>query len=545
MKSIRTMIMGIFFIFSIIISTMLIIVSYVGINVISDRDNDRIMELITMERKRDIESMMNDVSRSLDNIYYITRKELEENPEKIDDPSYRQEVLDRVSDLALVEASSAESAVAVYMRFSDEVMEDPAGFLYRRNIEGNFEKVTLTDISMYDKNDLNHVGWYYIPQRSKSPVWIGPYRNENLDYEIVSYIAPVYLEGKFMALVGMDMDVDVFRDRAEKIRLYETGTAVIFDAEDNIIYSRDASGGIDRDLFDNETMILLQAMKESLKKDRPVEYASSVKPMKLYAIKLENNMTLCLTAPIDEIYSLRTTVLGYAILCSVIVMLVSLILIYHVIKIALRPLKELTEASEQVTKGNLDIKLDYLGDDEFGQLSGTFNNMTAMMRSYFYHFHSLAYTDELTGLNNKAAFSITRDVIESEIKMGRAAFSIVSIDINGMSSINEKAGYQRGDEVIGRIVLSMRETFVGFPLYRIEGDRFCAIINDADAQILIDKLMRIVEKRSMEDKENFGIEYSVAAGEAAYENESDKNFEEVYERAVQVMLRNKNKMTRG
>ena len=58
---------------------------------------------------------------------------------------------------------------------------------------------------------------------------------------------------------------------------------------------------------------------------------------------------------------------------------------------------------------------------------------------------------------------ITKDVIESEIKMGRAAFSIVSIDINNMSGINEKIGFDRGDEVIGRVVLCMRETFVGFP----------------------------------------------------------------------------------
>ncbi len=545
MKSIRTMIMGIFFIFCIIISTMLIIVSYVGINFISDRDNDRIMELIAMERKRDIESMMDDVSKELDNVYYISRKEIEKDPSKMDDPAYREECIDAIKDIALIEAESTEAAVAVYLRYSIDLPGETEGFLYRKNLEGLFEKVSLTDISSYDKNDLNHVGWYYIPQRSKSPVWIGPYRNENLDYEMVSYIAPIYVDGEFMGVVGMDMDVDSYREKAEKIKFYETGSAVLFDAEDNIVYDRNAANGLDRDMFDNETMILLQAMKESLKKTKPVEYASSVKPMKLYATRLENGMTLCLTAPIDEIYSLRTTVLGYAILCSVIVMLLSLILVYYVIKIALRPLKELTEASEQVTKGNLDVKLEYLGDDEFGQLSGTFNSMTAMMKSYFYHFHSLAYTDELTGLNNKAAFTITRDVIESEIKMGRAAFSVISMDINNMSGINDKIGFNRGDEVIGRVVLCMRETFVGFPLYRIEGDRFCAIINDADAQKLIQKLLVTVEKRSLEDKKIYGLDYSVAAGEAAYDKDSDKHFEDVYERAEQVMQRNKKKMARS
>ncbi|MBO4374569.1 MAG: diguanylate cyclase [Lachnospiraceae bacterium] len=543
MKSIHTMIMGIFFIFSIIISTMLIIVSYVGINDISDKDNDRIMEMITEDKKDDIESLMDDVSSSLDNIYRFSKRELEKDPQKVNDAAFRQDYLERVKDMALIEASSAEASTAVYMRFTDDIKEEPVGFLYMKNPEGAFEKLALTDISSYDKNDLSHVGWYYIPQRSGSPVWIGPYKNENMGVEMISYIAPINEEGGFVGIVGMDMAVESFRDKAEKIKVYDTGSAILFDAEDNIIYQREAANGLDRDLFDNETMIMFSAMKESLQKEKPVEYASSVKPMKLFATKLENGMTLCLTAPIDEIYSLRTTVLGYAILCSVIVMLVSLILIYQVIKTALKPLKELTEASEQVTKGNLDVKLDYLGDDEFGQLSGTFNNMTAMMRSYFYHFHSLAYTDEMTGLNNKAAFSITKDVIDSEIKMGRAAFSIVSIDINNMDRINEKAGHERGDEVIGRVVQSMRETFVGFPLYRIEGDRFCAIINDADANALIEKLLKTIEKRSSEDEKLFGTGYSVAAGEATYDRESDRHFDEVYERAEQVMLRNKKKMS--
>ena len=240
MKSIHTMIVGIFFIFSIIISTMLIIVSYVGINDISNRDNDRIMELIIEERKNDIESMMDDVSRSLDNTYYFAKKELDRDIDRVSDPAFREEYLEKIKDMALVEASSAGASTAVYMRFTDDIKEDPVGFLYRKNPEGTFEKLTLTDISAYDKNDLNHVGWYYIPQRSKSPVWIGPYRNDNLGIEIISYITPLYQDGEFVGIVGMDMEVESFRDCAEKIRVYETGSAVLFDAEDNIVYARDA-----------------------------------------------------------------------------------------------------------------------------------------------------------------------------------------------------------------------------------------------------------------------------------------------------------------
>ncbi len=542
MKTIRTMILGIFFIFAIFISAMLIIVSYVGINALSDRDSDQIIELTAKERKNDIDNMMDDIRRSLDSVYYYAHDGLEKNTDRVEDASFREDYIKGVEEIALLEAASAEGSMAVYFRFTNDLKEEPYGFLYKKNSEGSFQKLKLTDISAYDKNDFSHVGWYYIPKKSKNPVWIGPYRNENLDEEIISYIAPIYIEGKFYGIVGMDINVDTFREKAAAIRIYETGSACLFDLEDNLVYHKDYPQGVEREFFDSEIMVLLQAKQESISRERPAELASAVRPMKVYAIRLENGMTLCLNVPVDELFSDRTNILGYAILFSVIVMLLAFICAYWVIKSSLKPLKELTEAADQISAGNLDVKLEYTEDDEFGLLSRSFNNMAAMMKSYFYHFHSLAYTDELTGLNNKAAFLITKDVIESEINMGRAAFSVIVININDMTEINETRGNDTGDEVIRHVVLCMREAFVGFPIYRTQGDEFCVIVNDTDPGKLSEAFLKVVDRRSLEDEKKMKIRYSVAAGEADYESEHDKRFDDVFERAGQMMMRNKNKM---
>ena len=60
--------------------------------------------------------------------------------------------------------------------------------------------------------------------------------------------------------------------------------------------------------------------------------------------------------------------------------------------------------------------------------------MSTSLKRYYDHFHNLAYTDAMTGLNNKAAFETTKEVIESEVKMNRASFTIIVMDVNNLKT---------------------------------------------------------------------------------------------------------------
>lgn len=120
-------------------------------------------------------------------------------------------------------------------------------------------------------------------------------------------------------------------------------------------------------------------------------------------------------------------------------------------------------------------------------------------------------TDDLTGLNNKAAFNMTRAVIESEISMGRADFSLIIMDVNNLKIINDSLGHELGDELLRHAVRCMRKAFVGYPLYRIGGDEFAAIINHAEPKGLVQKLQNITAESSKEDEELFHCSYQIAA----------------------------------
>ena len=81
---------------------------------------------------------------------------------------------------------------------------------------------------------------------------------------------------------------------------------------------------------------------------------------------------------------------------------------------------------------------------------------------------------------------------------------------------------------------------MGFPLYRIGGDEFVTIINDADPDNLIAHLQSNTAKKSEEDSEfSEGVRYQIAAGAAIYNKNKDESFDDVFNRADSAMYENK------
>lgn len=78
---------------------------------------------------------------------------------------------------------------------------------------------------MYDPDDLEHVGWYYIPVKNGAPMWMDPYLNENINIYMISYIVPLFAEdGTSIGIVGMDIDFSEITGIRVKRRIwYFTG----------------------------------------------------------------------------------------------------------------------------------------------------------------------------------------------------------------------------------------------------------------------------------------------------------------------------------
>ena len=539
MKSIRTKIISVVVAFALFIAISLTVVSVVSINILNKRDSNQLLEHLGRESAINIDQMLISTEHSVRNIYYYAYDQLESLFGRLYSATFRQDYMEKVGQLAMSEAKGNDYVRAFYYRLTDDIKEEPRGFLYRRQNLEKYKELALTELSDYDADDVEHTGWYYLPKAAKKGIWIGPYYNANLETRMISYVEPVYIYSRFAGVIGMDIDINVLCAELEEITVYNTGSAVMFDIEDNLLYEKEHEAGLEKKSFGKAETALLAATHTALESGHPVSYASAAGSMKLFATKLTNGMTLCVTAPLSEINASRRSLLTMSIVLSLLLSVAAFVVVYLIIHNFLKPLNELTAASKKLADGNFNVTLSCNNDDEIGQLAQTFSVMSASLKRYYDHFHNLAYTDAMTGLNNKAAFETTKEVIESEVKMNRASFTIIVMDVNNLKTINDNIGHEKGDLMLKHVALCMRETFVGFPLYRIGGDEFCTIVNNADAQYLITKLQDITAKRSSEDYNMFQCSYQIAAGAATYDKNLGESFDDVFNRADKAMYDNK------
>jgi methyl-accepting chemotaxis protein len=124
--------------------------------------------------------------------------------------------------------TTTAGAVSYYFRFDPEISDSKSGLFYSK-INGGKEFVSLepTDLSLYDKNDVEHVGWFWQPYEAKQPIWMEPYHNQNNDILMISYVIPMYFDEKFIGVVGMDFDYKSLANTVSKIEVYENGFACL------------------------------------------------------------------------------------------------------------------------------------------------------------------------------------------------------------------------------------------------------------------------------------------------------------------------------
>ncbi len=91
-------------------------------------------------------------------------------------------------------------------------------------------------------------------------------------------------------------------------------------------------------------------------------------------------------------------------------------------------------------------------------------------------------TDELTELFNRRAFE--QDMLFYENEEFSDSFLMVSMDLNGLKSVNDTLGHSAGDEVIRGAADCMRSCFGRYgKIYRMGGDEYVALLQITDDQI--------------------------------------------------------------
>ena len=154
----------------------------------------------------------------------------------------------------------------------------------------------------------------------------------------------------------------------------------------------------------------------------------------------------------------------------------------------------------------------------------------------------LAYTDALTGVKSKLAYSEKETQIDKSISEGTAdGVSVVVFDLNNLKRITDTMGHGVGDRCIIDASALIGEVFRNSPVFRIGGDEFAVILEGTDHEnraALMDEFHRRVEENRSMGK------VIVSAGMAEYLPGIDFSFDRVFKRADRQMYYMKEELKR-
>ena len=433
----------------------------------------------------------------------------------VEDRELMEQVLERADKMFIdvTKHTSTAGAISYYFRPDPAISDSTAGLFYSK-IDGGDEFISLTptDILIYDKDDTEHVGWFWQPYEAGEPIWMKPYHNQNNNSLMISYIIPMYFEDKFIGVVGMDFDYVVLSDSVHAIEIYDNGFAYL-EADGAIISNGDAE--------------LETEIKEHARRYLRVSE------------ELTNGMTLVLAASYEDIKQIRYNITFEILFAVLLVSAMFTVIAIFIVKRTVDPLKTLTEAATKLSDGDYDVVIEQSDTQEIQLLGAAFENMTVKLREREELLRLSANRDSLTGLRNTTSYAAWIAQFDAKIECEQVDFGVIMLDLNDLKKTNDAYGHEMGDKLIVTAAKIISDVFKRSPVFRIGGDEFLVVLQGADLanrEELIELLASTCESTYIADTRE---PVRIALGVSLFERGKDMRFADVFKRADSAMYENK------
>jgi diguanylate cyclase (GGDEF)-like protein len=172
------------------------------------------------------------------------------------------------------------------------------------------------------------------------------------------------------------------------------------------------------------------------------------------------------------------------------------------------PLLRLAQAAQRVETGALAAPIRATSPHELGQLERAFGTMAEALQTREQSLAALvsqlevrAFSDDLTGLPNRAALhERIRDAL-SEISRGGGSLTLLLLDLDRFKEVNDTFGHESGDTVLKQVAVRLRDELrTSDMLVRLGGDEFAVLLHGTDepgAERVARKLLAALEQPIM------------------------------------------------
>ena len=429
----------------------MMITAFIGINAIRSlgkSSSEQMLLLLCETGEKNLDHYFNGIEQSVALVSSFAETDLEQT-----DLSDLDKHMERVSSMFSKIADRTDGVLTYYYRIDPSVSKDVKGFWFVNEGGAGFKEHEVTAIEEYDTTDTSSLVWFTVPKSTGKPVWLPPYVTENLDVLVLSYNVPIYKDGQFIGVVGIELDYTTMANLVDNIRLYENGYAFINDAQGNIIYHP----YIDVAYHTEENKP--KAPAGLIDSKQIVRYDYEGEEKMACCMELSNGMRLNVSVPVSEINGNWESLIAKTLVVCIILLIVFTLITIHFADSITKPLIDLTKAAEKAGQGDYDVSLEYRSNDEVGVLSKAFELLIARIKSDIDELNGLnnrlkednlsleaaTTKDSLTGVKNR--FALRRDYE----KYDDTNVHIMMLDIDDFKKVNDRYGHSVGDYLLRKV----------------------------------------------------------------------------------------------
>lgn len=263
-------------------------------------------------------------------------------------------------------ADKTKGVLTYYYRIDPTVSDTEKGFWYV-NLDGKgFVEHEVTDITLYDTTDTSSLVWFTVPKFKGDAVWLPPYVTDNLDKRVISYNVPIYYEGLFIGVLGIEIDYSTMADVVNDISFHNSGYAFLQDADGTLIY---------HPVMDVPAMDTPPAAPQGMNiEDTYMEYEYEGVKKRAVDMPLSNGMRLIVSVPLKDLNARWVGWVNQIVSISL-VLLISAVLMFAYI---IHAIQKQREADDEKARLQRELKSASELTELMGSLSALITNIPAM-----------------------------------------------------------------------------------------------------------------------------------------------------------------------
>ena len=340
----------------------------------------------------------------------------------------------------------------------------------------------------------------------------------------IGLITPIMIKNEIVGLMRSDISAEYFR-----AFIPENGNAFIMTSTGDYLFS--SSGLSDNPELETEALDLFKLNQSK----GYIQDSSSISNLYGYCRLETIDWMYIILQDGHQFRAILSSLPAILLVTLVIILIISFVISNTLTHKYTTPILSLKQSMMEAAAGHLNVVSDIRSNDEFGQLSDSFNTMMDIISSNYNelseskkilesneielkknydHIEMLAYHDGLTGLYNRVAFMKYAYEIFSNAGSKFVKHAVFFIDLDNFKNVNDTLGHDYGDlllkQVAKHLTACISEDDI---LARTGGDEFLvfktSFVNDEELEEFASSLISIVNTPFDLDGESAHVSMSV------------------------------------